>query len=92
MGLNFPATITCDKCGSPAAVDLEVTSLKPQVAMHLKLPDGWVASSKPESAELLTTCPNCPPVLVSVPPAAVSETFMDPTTDPTLRPPPLPKI
>lgn len=94
MGLNFPATVTCDKCGvRKTSVKLEITELKPHVAMHLKMPDGWIVSSKPESGELLITCPKCPPVLVSIPPIPVSDSeIMDPATDPTLRPPPLPKV
>lgn len=94
MGLSFPATCACDRCGKRSAVRLEVTGLKPQPAMHLQLPDGWAVSSKPESGELLITCPACPAVLVSIPPPVVvtEAEVMDPATDPTLRPPPLPKV
>ena len=87
--LNFPASVVCDRCGvAKTTVKIEVSKLKPQPEMHLKLPAGWVVSSRPDSMDLLITCPHCPPVLVSIPPSAVIE---DPATDPTMRPPPLPK-
>jgi hypothetical protein len=86
MGLNFTATVTCDKCGvQKAAIKIAITKLKPQVDMHLRLPEGWAVSSLPESGELLITCPTCPPTLVTVPPVAIEA---DPATDPTIPPPP----
>jgi hypothetical protein len=90
MGLEYIASVLCDKCGiTKTTAKVVVTMLKPRPEMHLKLPEAWVISSKPESGELLITCPRCPPVLVSIPPSAVVE---DPATDPTmLQPPPLPK-
>jgi hypothetical protein len=93
VGVDFPASVTCDKCGvKKSSVKVVVTKLKPQVEMHFKMPNGWNIVSLPESGEMLTTCPSCPPTLVSIPPVNPADVGEDPTTDPTLRPPPLPKI
>lgn len=93
MPLDYPATAVCDRCGRKTSARVVVTRLKPHPEMHLKLPNGWGVSSMPESEELLITCFSCPPVLVSIPPIAVTdaEIISDPATDPTMRPPPLPK-
>jgi hypothetical protein len=86
MGLDFPVTVVCDKCGAQTTtIRVAITKLKPQAEMHVRLPDGWAASSLPESGELLITCPSCPPTLVTVPPVA---TTPDPAMDPTVPPPP----
>jgi len=93
MGLNFPASVVCDKCGvKKTAIRMVVDKLKPQLEMHVKLPEGWHVSSMPESGDLLITCPNCPPTLVSIMPIRPEDIVEDPATDPTLKPPPLPKI
>jgi hypothetical protein len=89
VGLDFPASVVCDKCGQHKTVlKLALTKLKPQTEMHLKLPPGWAVTSLPESGDLYITCPSCPPTLVSIPPVQPE----DPATDPTMRPPPLPKL
>jgi hypothetical protein len=85
MGLEFPASASCDKCSRKTTFKVVVTKLH-RTEMHLKMPDGWIASSKPESGELLLTCPSCKPVLVSIPPIPIDESDLvgDPATDPTL--------
>jgi hypothetical protein len=83
MGLDFAATGSCDKYGGRAVIRLAVTKLKPHAETHLRLPEGWSVSSLPESGELLITCPNCPPTLVTEPPPPEG----DPTSDPAIPPP-----
>jgi hypothetical protein len=51
--------------------------------MYLRLPEGWMVSSRPESGEFLVTCPACPPTLVTMAPPPPE----DPTSDPTIPPP-----
>lgn len=96
MSVSFPASVTCDRCGvTTTTIRVAVTKLKPQSEMHLKMPAGWCATSLPESGELFITCPTCPPTLVSIPPVPIVneiDVVDDPATDPTLRPPPLPKL
>jgi hypothetical protein len=85
MGLDLPASVTCDKCGvQRAAINIVLTKLRPQPEMHLRLPAGWTVSSLAESGELLITCPSCPSTLVTVPPVPIDE---DPATGPTEPPP-----
>ena len=84
MGLAFPASVECDKCGEKAVVRVALTKLKPQPDMHLKLPEGWVVSTLLESGELLITCPDCPPTLVTARPPPDE----NPASDPTMGPPP----
>lgn len=100
MGLNYSATVTCDKCGvKKTTAKMTVTKLKPTAEMHLNLPEGWGVTSLMESGDMFINCPTCPPTLVSIPPVPSSvviadndDVHEDPTTDPTLRPPPLPKL
>ena len=84
MGLAFPANVECDKCGEKATAGVALAKLNPHPEMYLRLPEGWAVSSRPESGELLITCPSCPPTLVTVLPPAPE----DPATDPTEPPPP----
>jgi hypothetical protein len=92
MGIEFPASVKCDKCPKRTTFRVVITKLKPHVDMHLKMTDGWSASSLPESGELLVTCPDCNPMLVSMmpPPLAQPEEISevevvgDPATDPTM--------
>jgi len=83
MGLALPASVECDKCGEKATMSVALAKLKPHPEMYLRLPAGWAVSSRPESGELLITCPNCPPTLVTVQPPP-----NDPATVPTEPPPP----
>jgi hypothetical protein len=98
MSLDFPASVSCDKCGVRTSAKLVVDKLKPNVEMHLRLPAGWTVSSMPESGDLFTSCPKCPPVLVTIPPSELVPVSSDDdhagpiATGPTLKPPPLPKI
>lgn len=102
MSLDFPASVSCNKCGARTSAKLVVDKLKPQVEMHLKLPAGWGVSSMPESGDILTTCPKCPPTLLSVPPTEVRDSDVveirddhdsgTVATGPTLKPPPIPKV
>jgi hypothetical protein len=85
MGLDLVATGTCDKCGKKATIEIALTKLKPHAEMHLRLPEGWSVSSRPESGELLITCPTCPPTLVTVPPLSAEESL---AMGPTIPPPP----
>jgi hypothetical protein len=89
MPLEFPATATCEKCSRKTIFKIVVTKLHPHTDMHLRMPGGWAASSKPESGELLITCPTCSPVLISIPPIPIDESDLvgDPATDPTLLAP-----
>ncbi len=83
MGLDLAASGTCDKCGKKAAIEIALTKLKPHPDMHVRLPEGWAVSSRPESGELLITCPACPPSLVTVPPLSAEESLaMGPTIPP----------
>ncbi|HEY1696086.1 MAG TPA: hypothetical protein VGG39_28160 [Polyangiaceae bacterium] len=84
MPLDFAADAACDICGARASLRMAVTKLRPQPEMHLALPQGWAVASLEDSGDLHITCPTCPPILVTVPPPEVG----DPSTDPTLRPPP----
>jgi hypothetical protein len=96
VGLNLSATVTCDKCGiKKTAAKVTITKLKPSVEMHLVMPEGWGVSSLLESGDMFINCPTCPPTLVSIPPVPIvdlEDVVEDPATDPTLRPPPLPKV
>lgn len=83
MGLDFSAGVACDKCGKKAVIRVALTKLRPQPEMHLRLPEGWTVSSLLDSGDLHITCPECPPILVTVPPPDVT----DIATDPTLPPP-----
>jgi hypothetical protein len=83
MGLALPASVTCDKCGERAAGSVALTKLRPHPEMYLRLPEGWMVSSRPESGELLVTCPSCPPTLVTAQPPPPE----DPASDPTIPPP-----
>ena len=93
MGVDFPANAVCDKCKRKTIFRLVIDKMKPNVEIHLKMPDGWMAATRPESGELFITCPSCVPVLVSIPPAPPSpeelqpeevELIGDPATDPTM--------
>jgi len=88
LGIEFPASAVCDKCGRKTICKIVVDRLRPQTALSCKMPAAWLASSMPESGDLLVTCPSCKPVLVSIPPIPVDddEIIADPATDPTLLP------
>lgn len=60
--------------------------------MHVLLPNGWTVSSK-ESGELYFLCNACPSGSHSLAPSPPVSVFPDedPSTGPTLRPPPIPK-
>jgi DNA-directed RNA polymerase subunit RPC12/RpoP len=90
VGVDLSAGVACDKCGKKAILRVALTKLRPQIEMHLKLPPGWAASSLEDSGDLYITCPTCPPMLVTVPPPALSS-WDDVATDPTMPPPPPPE-
>ena len=86
MGLEFPVSATCDKCSRKTVFKMTIAKLQPNAAMYVKMPNGWTVSSKPESGDVLITCPSCAPVLVSIPPVAIDEADLvsDPATNPTM--------
>jgi hypothetical protein len=95
MGIEFPVSVECDKCSKRTTFRVVITKLKPNAEMHLKMVHGWLATSLPESGELLVTCPDCNPMLVSIAPPPLSpssladleevvEVVGDPATDPTM--------
>lgn len=69
---------------------LVISKLKPAFDTYLRLPEGWVCTSKIDSQELFIKCASCPTDIVSlIPTAPLSFSEIDdPVTGPTLRPPP----
>ena len=88
MGIEFPVSAACDKCPSRTTFRVVIDKLKPMFEGHLKMTEGWAATTLSESGELFVTCPKCNPVLVSVMPPPVQdediEVVGDPATDPTM--------
>ncbi len=92
MGIEFPASVKCDKCPKRTTFRVVITKLKPNVEQHFKMTQGWTTTTLPESGEMLVTCPDCNPMLVSMmpPPSAQAEELGeldivgDPATDPTM--------
>jgi hypothetical protein len=62
-----------------------VDKLRPMPAMHLRLPDGWTATTKADSGEVCTRCAACSPNAASS--LRVAAEWQDGKTDPMLIPP-----
>jgi len=86
MGIKVPAQINCDRCGLPEHAHVVIDKVVPSVHAHLQLPSGWGVSSKADSQEVYVLCPQCIAGAVSLMPHV--EFPPDPTTDPTIPPPP----
>ena len=90
MGIEFPSSVKCDKCPARTTFRVVITKLKPNVEMHVKMTQGWTSTSLPDSGEMLVTCPDCNPMLVSMMPPPLSQEISevdvvgDPATDPTM--------
>lgn len=85
MTIQLAADATCDRCRATTSAVLVVDRLRPTVAMHLRLPGGWSATTKLDSGELYILCAACPADSTTLAPPPV--VFSGSENEPTLAPP-----
>jgi hypothetical protein len=61
VGIEVSVHVTCDACRVAAVGLLVVDKLRPAPSLHVRLPEGWSATTRAESGDLTTICARCLP-------------------------------
>jgi hypothetical protein len=87
VSIECPVRLVCDRCRATTSGLMIVDKLRPMPAMHLRLPEGWTATTNADSGEICTQCAACSPDTFAPSPLVGAE-WPEAGTDPMLTLPP----